>query len=65
MFDWVQKLESNTAAKNCLTVLNYVWLGSEIGIKHCCMHIIGLIVFNYRTQIKPIIASDPVHFIEQ
>ena len=21
--------------------------------------------FNYRTQIKPIIASDPVHFIEQ
>jgi len=50
---------------NCLTVLNYVWLGSEIGIKHYCMHIVGLIVFNYRTQIKSIIAFDPVHFTEQ
>ena len=29
------------------------------------MHIIGLIVFNYQTLIKPIIASDPVHFTEQ
>ena len=29
------------------------------------MHIIGLIVFNYRTQIKPIIAFDPVHFTKQ
>ena len=37
----------------------------KIGNKHCCMHIIGLIVFNYRTQIKPIIAFDPVHFPEQ
>ena len=45
MFDWVQKLESNTAV--------------------ACMHMIGLIVFNYQTQIKPIIASDPVHFTEQ
>ena len=32
---------------------------------NCCMHIIGLIVFNYPTQIKPIIAFDPVHFTEQ
>ena len=29
------------------------------------MNIIGLIVFNYRTQIKAIIAFDPVHFTEQ
>ena len=46
MFDWVQKLESNTAV--CIILF-----------------ILGLIVFSYRTQIKSIIAFDPVHFTEQ
>ena len=48
-----------------LRLIMFDWVQKLIRIKHSCTHIIGLIVFDYRTQINLIIVFNPVQFTEQ